>query len=116
MNADLGHPMHVQVGPTGTAEPSPKSYARAVVLSSLFGFVGLQHFYLGRVAEGLLDLGLTIGWIWSFATGQALLGFGFLVLDIAHAFTVTIMLLTGNYRDGDGRLVCYPGQKLRAVQ
>ncbi|UCE87358.1 MAG: TM2 domain-containing protein, partial [Deltaproteobacteria bacterium] len=91
------------------AEPSPRSYATAVVLSSVLGFAGVQHFYLGRVAEGLLDIGLTLGWLYGFATGQLLVGFAFLGLDMAHALTVTILLLTGNFRDGAGRVVCYPG-------
>jgi len=33
-------------------------------------------------------------------------------IDAIHTFIVTIMLLTGSFRDGHGRLVCYPGQRL----
>ena len=91
---------------------SPKSYATAVCLSAIFGFVGFQHFYLGRLGEGLLDLGLSAGWIWCFATGQPLLGLVFFLADWGHSIAVTIMLLTGNFRDGEGKIVCYPGQKL----
>ena len=104
------------LGMPAARQPSPKSYVRAVVLSSVFGFVGVQHFYLGRIAEGLLDVGLTIGWIVSFAVGQPLWGVAFVVLDVAHAFAVTILLFTGNFKDGDGRIVCYPGQKLNTVR
>ncbi len=93
--------------------PSSRSYARAVVLSSVAGFVGLQHFYLGRHAEGLLDVGLTAGWIYCFVTGAVGWGMVFLVLDMGHAFFTTIRLLTGNQRDAEGRRVCYPGQRLR---
>ncbi len=100
----------------GQAGPSPKSYATAVILSSVVGFVGGHHFYLGRWTEGLLDLGLSIGWIYCFATGELLLGFVFLVADFAHALIVTIMLLTGNFRDGEGRRVVYPGQQLTSRQ
>ena len=96
----------------GAVQPSKKSYAKAVVLSAVFGFVGVQHFYLGRLGEGILDLGLTTAWIYCFATGEPLLGVLFLIADLVHALTVTIMLLTGNFRDGDGHVVCYPGQKL----
>ncbi len=96
----------------GAEMVSPKSYATAVILSSVFGFIGVQHFYLGRWGEGMLDVGLTLGWICSFATGEALLGTGFLLVDVIHAFVVTIQLFTGNFKDGDGRRVCYPGQKL----
>ena len=41
--------------------PSSKNYTKAVILSGVFGFMGLQHFYLRRWGEGLLDLGLTPG-------------------------------------------------------
>ena len=102
-----------ELGLPGREVPSSKSYAKAVILSGVFGFVGLQHFYLGRWREGLLDLGLTAGWLWGFLTGHVLLGVVFLVVDSAHAFFVTIALLTGSFRDGSGRLVCYPGQKLK---
>jgi TM2 domain-containing membrane protein YozV len=96
----------------GAAQPSEKKYSTAVILSAVFGFVGIQHFYLGRLGEGLLDLGLTVAWVYCFATAQFLLGALFLIADVVHALTVTIMLLTGNFRDGDGHVVCYPGQKL----
>lgn len=97
----------------GQEVPSPKSYATAVILSSVVGFVGGHHFYLGRWVEGLLDLGLSIAWIYCFAREEMVLGFVFLVADFGHALIVTIMLLTGNFRDGDGRRVCYPGQQLK---
>ncbi len=93
--------------------PSTKSYARAVILSSLLGWLGAQHFYLGRWAEGLLDIALSLGWIFSFLLGEPLWGALFVVADFGHAFLATIMLLVGSYRDGDGLRVCYPGQKLR---
>jgi TM2 domain-containing membrane protein YozV len=98
-------------GPQGV-QPSQKSYTTAVVLSSLLGFIGLQHFYLGRWAEGLLDVALSIGWIVCFALDETLLGVLFVIADVAHAFVATILLLTGSYRDAEGRRVCYPGQKL----
>lgn len=104
--------MSSQPGLPGSLQPSSKSYATAVMLSSIFGFLGIQHFYLRRPLEGLLDVGLSIGWIWSFAANEVLLGVTLLALDLVHAFVVTVMLLTGNFKDGDGRVVCYPGQKL----
>ena len=102
--SETGAPLHRQ--------SSPKSYVTAVSLSAVFGFVGVQHFYLGRIGEGLVDLGLSIGWIVCFAAGDALLGTLLLVLDFGHSLVVTIMLLTGSFKDGSGRTVCYPGQKL----
>ncbi len=96
----------------GSLQPSPKSYATVVSLSAVFGFIGVQHFYLGRWGEGALDLALSACWIWSFSTGEVLLGVAFALLDFAHSLTVTILLLTGNFKDGCGHVVCYPGQKL----
>jgi TM2 domain-containing membrane protein YozV len=101
------HPGH-----PGSCQPSNRSYTTAVILSSIFGFVGVRHFYLGRWIEGVLDVGLSIVWIVSFFRGNFILGVVFAAADILHAFVVTIVLLTGNYRDGDGRVVCYPVQKL----
>jgi hypothetical protein len=91
---------------------SPKSYGTAVSLSAVFGFLGIQHFYLGRWGEGVLDLALSFAWFACFVLGEPLLGLVFLGADCIHAFIVTIMLLTGNFRDGDGRIVAYPGQRL----
>ena len=91
---------------------SRKSYATAVSLSAVFGFMGIQHFYLGRIGEGLLDLGLSIGWAVCFFAGEPLLGVLFFLADWGHSLVVTVMLLTGNFRDGEGKLVCYPGQKI----
>lgn len=93
-------------------EPSPKRYGTAVCLSAVLGFAGVQHFYLGRVGEGLLDVGLSLGWVACFVTGHFLLGALFLAADVVHAFATTILLLTGHFRDGNGRIVCYPGQRL----
>jgi hypothetical protein len=49
-----------------------------------------------------------------FALDQIVLGVLFVVADFGHALVVTILLLTGNFRDGEGRLVFYPGQPVRS--
>jgi TM2 domain-containing membrane protein YozV len=92
--------------------PSDKSYTIAVILSGVFGVVGVQHFYLGRTFEATIDLGMFIATIYLFFTGQLLWALLVGAVDALHTFIVTIMLLTGSFRDGQGRLVCYPGQKL----
>ena len=93
--------------------PSDKSYAVAVSLSAIFGVVGIQHFYLGRWLEGLIDLGLAIATVFLFLVGQPMMALLVGAIDALHTFVVTIMLLTGSFRDGQGRLVCYPGQRLK---
>jgi len=96
----------------GRELPSQKSYAVAVILSSIFGFIGIQHFYLGRFAEGILDLGLSLGWIGCLFMGEPAWAGLLALTDFGHSFAVTIRLFTGNFRDGQGRRVCYPGQKV----
>jgi len=93
--------------------PSEKSYGVAVCLSAIFGVLGIQHFYLGRWFEAFIDLGLAISTIFLFLIGEPLWGLLVAAIDGIHTFIVTIMLLTGSFRDGQGRLVCYPGQKLK---
>ena len=92
--------------------PSEKSYVIAVCLSAIFGVVGIQHFYMGRYAEACLDLGMFILSLYLFFTGQNLYAVIVIALDALHTLIVTFMLLTGTFRDGTGRLICYPGQKL----
>jgi len=91
---------------------SDKSYTIAVCLSAIFGVVGIQHFYLGRYVEATIDFGLFVATVYLFITGQILYAVGVGAVDALHTFIVTIMLLTGTFRDGSGRLVPYPGQKL----
>lgn len=93
-------------------QPSDKSYTIAVCLSAIFGVVGIQHFYLGRHVEATIDLVLFIATIYLFVSGQIIWAIGVGAIDAVHTFIVTIMLLTGTFRDGGGRLVLYPGQKL----
>ena len=111
--------MRVEQSPRRELEPpgfgperSPKDYGRAVAYSAVLGLLGAQHFYLGRWGEGLLDVGLSLGWLTAFALGHPLVGGVLLLADMGHALVVTILLLTGRFRDGAGRIVCYPGQRL----
>lgn len=94
-----------------TIESSDKSYAVAVILSGIFGMLGIQHFYLGRWGEGVLDLGLSFAWLYAFAVGQPLAAWGFFCLDLLHTVVVTYLLLVGKFKDGQGKPVTYPGQQ-----
>ena len=94
-------------------EPSEKSYTIAVCLSAIFGVVGIQHFYLGRYVEATIDIVLFFATIYFIFQGEILLAVLVGAADALHTFVVTIMLLTGSFKDGRGRLVMYPGQKLK---
>lgn len=93
---------------------SNKSYVIAVCLSGIFGVIGIQHFYLERWIEAILDLSLFIATIYLLFTGQWLWAVLAGAVDALHTLIVTILLLTGKFNDGHGKRVCYPGQRLRA--
>jgi len=92
---------------------SEKNYVVAVCLSAIFGVLGVHHFYLGRYFEGIIDMGLAITAFVLYLNGQ--IGWAVLVflIDTIHTFVITILLLTGSFKDGGGNIVCYPGQKLK---
>lgn len=92
---------------------SKKSYAVAVCLAGVFGIVGIEYFYIGRWAEGLLNLALFGATLYFFFTGNILAALVFFAVDFIHSTVTTIMLLTGNFRDGEGAIICYPGQQLK---
>ena len=92
---------------------SEKSYTIAVCLSAVFGVAGIQHFYLGRWLEATIDLGLLVATFYFFASGEILSAVLVGALDAIHTLVVTIMLLAGSFRDGEGKIVCYPGQRLK---
>jgi len=94
---------------------SKKSYAIAVCLAAIFGVIGVQHFYLGRYLLGLTDLSLSILTLYYFVSGKLLYALFFFGLDVIHTLVVTILLLTGSFEDGEGHIVCYPGQELNKL-
>lgn len=93
-------------------QASDKNYILAVCLSAIFGVFGIHHFYLGRYLEGIIDFSLAILAIYFYLNGQILWAVLVFVVDSIHTFTITIMLLTGSFKDGKGFYICYPGQKL----
>jgi len=93
-------------------EPSDKKYGVAVALSGVFGLLGIHHFYLGRFFHGLVDLSLTLTGVYFLVGEQEILGWCILAVDYIHTVIVMIMLLIGAYKDSQGKIVTYPGQKL----
>jgi TM2 domain-containing membrane protein YozV len=94
---------------------SKKSYTIAVCLSAVFGIIGVQHFYLGRYFLGLTDVSLSILAVYCFISGQLFYALFFFCLDFFHSLIVTIQLLTGSFKDGEGCIICYPGQELNTI-
>lgn len=92
---------------------SHKSYVIAVCLSGIFGMWGIQHFYLERWIEAILDLSAVVAAIYLLFTGHIFWAILVAAADALHTLIVTILLLTGSFNDGHGRRVCYPGQKLQ---
>ncbi len=95
-----------------TTEKSDKSYATAVILSAVFGVIGVHHFYCGRHGMGLFDLSLFVLTIYFFIIGSHLIAYIILLIDVVHTIIVTYQLLVGQYKDGDGKLICFPNQKI----
>lgn len=89
---------------------STKSYGTAVALSGIFGILGIHHFYLERWGMGFFDLGLSIIGICLIYLGNPW-GMLFLLIDFIHTIFVTVKLLIGDYKDGHGKIIPYPGQK-----
>lgn len=88
---------------------SSKSYGVAVILSGIFGVLGIHHFYLERWAMGIFDLGLSILGIILILMDNPI-GIVLLLIDFVHTIYVTYKLLVGEYKDGAGKIILYPGQ------
>ena len=94
-------------------EVSSKSYIISVILSAIFGVIGIHHLYLGRYVEFFIDFSLFAATIYFWFSGQIIWAVITGFIDGLHTFVITIMLLTGSFKDGSGRTVCYPGQRIR---
>ena len=86
-------------------ETSPKSYGTAVALCGIFGTLGIHHFYLDDWFHGLADLALVLLTVAFFLQGFTALAIATLLLDAAHTIVVFYLLITEQWRDGNGRLV-----------
>ena len=98
------------------SQKSNKSYTFAVILCMVFGIIGIHHFYVKRYGHGFFDLGLFLSAMYLFyfksEPWSIALGVFFLIIDFIHTLYVTILLLTGQYKDGEGNLITYPNQKI----
>ena len=95
------------------AEFSDKNFGAAVALCGIFGTIGLHHFYLGNIVHGVFDLGLFVGSVLYFFSGDVslqMLGLILILMDALHTLFVFYKLIAGKQLDGAGRLVTYPGQ------
>ena len=97
---------------------SPKSYGVSVMLSMIFGIVGIHHFYMGNWLHGLLDFSLFVMAFYCLFINSdpGIVGIGciLIIIDIIHTIMVTYRLFVGRCRDGNGLLIVYPGQNDRA--
>ena len=86
-------------------DKSPKSYGTAVALCGIFGTLGIHHFYLDDWFHGLADVALFILMVAFFIQGLTVLAVITLLLDAAHTIVVFYLLITEQWRDGNGRPV-----------
>lgn len=93
--------------------PSKKSYAVAVCLAGVFGVIGVEYFYIGRWAEGLLNVALFGATLYFFFSGNLLAAALLFAVDFFYSLGTTIILMTGSMKDSEGAIICYPGQQLK---
>lgn len=91
---------------------STRKYHVAVIISGIFGVLGVHHFYLGRWLLGFVDIGLALVAFTAFVNEHVAVAVAIFAIDAVHSLFTTVQLLVGAYRDGDGKLVCYPGQRI----
>lgn len=99
----MSHPAHLP------ATISEKKYSTAIALAFFFGVLGVHHLYLRRWGEAALDIGLTVTAL-VLLESHPLLALLAFFLDFLHTTVVVSLLIVGKWKDGNGRLVAYPGQ------
>lgn len=87
---------------TSSDEVSPKSRLVALLLGIFLGQFGVHNFYLGKIAIGVIQAVLTVlGYCLAF------IGVGAIMISAAGIWALVewIIIATGKYKDGKGRLV-----------
>ena len=97
---------------TKQIEVSDKKYVTAVILSGVFGVMGIHHFYVERWGMGIFDFGLFIAFFYFWLQADYVFAIPVLLVDLVHTVFVTYLLFVGKYKDGSGKLIVYPGQKI----
>ncbi|MEK9843988.1 TM2 domain-containing protein [Thalassospira sp.] len=96
-----------------TQDVSKRSFAVAVSLCGIFGLLGIHHFYLRNIVHGLIDFLMFITAIVCLLNDDPIwvfLGVPILLIDFGHTMWVMYHLFVGKTKDGDGKIVAYPGQ------
>ena len=91
---------------------STKRYGTAVILSGIFGVIGIHHFYVERWKMGLFDFSLFLSALYFYLNQDLLIAGILFFIDVIHTVYVTYLLLIGQYKDGQGRLITFPGQNI----
>jgi TM2 domain-containing membrane protein YozV len=84
------------------ADISPKSRVAATLFAWFLGGFGAHRFYVGKTGTAVVMLVLTLVGL---ATVWFMVGIPFLVAVGIWAFVDFIMAVTGNMRDGEGKLI-----------
>jgi len=57
-------------------------------------------------------MGLFIETVVAYVSGNFLVAAVLFIADLIHTVYVTYLLLVGQYRDGQGKIISYPNQKI----
>ena len=73
------------------------------------------EFIIFTWADGCMEsqISMTVGALTLIGIGSKVVGFTVLGIDIIHTLIVSILLLTGSYKDGNGDVITYPGQTIK---
>ena len=91
----------------GDSQYSKKSRLVALLLCFFFGYFGFHRFYVGKIGTGIIMLLLPICIIWLFLNSLWVFGIIGLLIIPLWVFIDLILILTGSFRDKDGKKLFY---------